>query len=166
MDQWYCYTDGSVRLVRGTSKHSRTFIGAWAYTMLCPSTKQVIEAAEACHPTTISRMELLAVINALRKFDRRGSIVIYSDSQYVVNSANIWIKHWRKAGWQKEGGEVKHRDLMEEMDWLIHLNKAEVKWIRGHDGNAGNERADMLATRSSKAMKNQLESSYYSERVL
>jgi ribonuclease HI len=167
MVDWICYTDGSVRKLPDEGNRKR-FIGSWAFVMINTSTKTVIESAEAVHDTTISRMELMAVINVLRKIPSNASAKIYSDSQYVVFSANKWMKKWKRNNWTKDGEEpIKHVDLFMELDFLLSLSpKVEINWVRGHNGDIGNEYVDKIANRTSSAMKEGKPHVHYIERNL
>jgi ribonuclease HI len=96
--------------------------------------------------TTNNRMELLAVIAALRTLDEPASVRVVTDSQYVANGMRSWIHNWRKKGWKTASGSpVKNRDLWEELDKLAAKHRLRWEWIRGHDGHPENERADALA---------------------
>lgn len=119
--------------------------GGWGYLML---------RQDGCHVedcggevgTTNNRMEMVAILAALRALPDRAHAVVYSDSQYCVNGLTIWSAAWEKRQWRKKDGtDMPNRDL-----WLLlHAQKqrlkAGFKWIRGHNGDAGNERADALA---------------------
>tara|TARA_B110000483_G_scaffold154841_1_gene183957 strand:- start:375 stop:806 length:432 start_codon:yes stop_codon:yes gene_type:complete len=97
--------------------------------------------------TTNNRMELKAVIEALKNFDSKVNINIFTDSKYVMDGANKWIINWKKNGWKNSKKEpVKNKDLWVELDNLLKIHKINWTWVKGHDGNYGNERADYLAT--------------------
>ena len=101
--------------------------------------------------TTNNRMELLAPIVALEHVAKQhGTIIIYSDSKYVINGATVWINKWKKNGWRnKRRGAVANRDLWERLDAAASPLRSRLgwKWVRGHDAIPGNERADFLARR-------------------
>jgi ribonuclease HI len=94
-------------------------------------------------------MELLAAIEALKILDPRRPARVVSDSAYVVTGITSWIASWKRKGWKTAaGGNVLNRDLWEEIDRLAGRWPPEsLRWtrVRGHDGHAGNERADRIA---------------------
>jgi ribonuclease HI len=96
--------------------------------------------------TTNNRMELLAVIAALRSLAEPSSVRVVTDSQYVLKGITAWIHNWRRKGWKTASGSpVKNRDLWEELDDLVKRHRVRFEWIRGHNGHPENERADALA---------------------
>jgi len=98
--------------------------------------------------TTNNRMELTAVIEALASLKRRCKVDIHTDSQYVRNGITEWIHNWKKRGWRTaEGKPVKNAELWHRLDCLAALHDVRWHWVKGHAGNAGNERADALANR-------------------
>ena len=97
--------------------------------------------------TTNNRMELKAVIEALKFFTISSKLIINTDSKYVMDGASKWIVNWKKNNWKTtQKKDVKNKDLWTELDKLINFHKIEWIWVKGHDGNFGNERADFLAT--------------------
>ncbi len=98
--------------------------------------------------TTNNRMELTAVIEALASLKRRCKVRLHTDSQYVHNGICTWIHEWKKRGWRTADRKpVKNIDLWKKLDELAQKHDVEWIWVRGHDGNPGNERADELANR-------------------
>jgi ribonuclease HI len=101
--------------------------------------------------TTNNRMEILACIAGLEALKRPSAVTIYSDSKYVVNAMNnSWAVKWRSRGWKRklENGEMKdalNADLWAQMLDLCDKHEVTFRWVRGHDGNEGNERCDRLA---------------------
>jgi ribonuclease HI len=96
--------------------------------------------------TTNNRMELLAVITALRSIERPSVVTVVTDSQYVANGMKSWIHNWRRKGWRTaSGAPVKNKDLWEELHALSQQHRVTWEWIRGHAGHPENERADFLA---------------------
>ncbi|NVN92623.1 MAG: ribonuclease HI [Desulfuromonadales bacterium] len=96
--------------------------------------------------TTNNRMELTAVIEALRLITRPCRITVTTDSQYLVKGMTEWIKGWQRKGWQNSKKEpVLNRDLWEELLKLSSQHTITWQWIRGHNGHAENERCDQLA---------------------
>lgn len=96
--------------------------------------------------TTNNRMEMQAVIEALKA--TRGPVVLYTDSQYVKNGITDWIRGWKRNGWKTAAKKpVKNKDLWIEIDRLADGRSIEWRWVKGHAGHEGNERADELARR-------------------
>jgi ribonuclease HI len=98
--------------------------------------------------TTNNRMEMQAAIAALEflKASKQSEpIILYTDSEYLINSVTKWVKNWKRKGWKKsDGNPVLNQDLLETLD---ELNSSQIKWehVRGHAGNIGNERCDVIA---------------------
>nr|WP_314625332.1 ribonuclease HI [uncultured Noviherbaspirillum sp.] len=98
--------------------------------------------------TTNNRMELMAVIEALSSLTRPCDVVVHTDSQYVQKGISEWIHGWKKRGWKTAAKEpVKNADLWQALDAAQARHQVEWRWVRGHNGHAGNERADQLANR-------------------
>jgi ribonuclease HI len=98
--------------------------------------------------TTNNRMELTAPIEALASLKRSCDVVIYLDSEYVRKGITEWIVNWQRRGWKTADGKpVKNADLWQRLDALRKLHHVEWRWVRGHAGDPGNERADMLANK-------------------
>lgn len=97
--------------------------------------------------TTNNRMELLACIMGLSYFKEKKAITLYSDSKYVVDGITKgWAKNWRKRGWKKSNGEnALNPDLWERLLTLVETHQVDFRWVKGHAGNPGNERCDVLA---------------------
>ena len=98
--------------------------------------------------TTNNRMELMAVIEALSTLTRPCDVVLHTDSQYVQKGISEWIHGWKKRGWKTASKEpVKNADLWQALDAAQARHQVEWRWVRGHSGHVGNERADQLANR-------------------
>ena len=98
--------------------------------------------------TTNNRMELTAVIEALASLRRRCKVTLHTDSAYVKNGITAWIHAWKARGWRTADGKpVKNIDLWQRLDALNASHDVHWRWVRGHSGDAGNERADALANR-------------------
>ena len=96
--------------------------------------------------TTNNRMELTAAIKALEYIDKSYEITLFTDSSYVKDGITKWIHNWKKNNWKTASKKpVKNCDLWEELDTLHNDRNVEWKWVKGHDGAPGNERADELA---------------------
>jgi len=96
--------------------------------------------------TTNNRMELLAVIEALKALKRPCEVVVHTDSQYVQKGMTQWLANWKRRDWRTADKKpVKNADLWQELDELVSRHDVTWKWVRGHAGDAGNEMADQLA---------------------
>lgn len=97
--------------------------------------------------TTNIRMEGKALIAALD--DANGQpCQIYTDSEFWINVITKWAPGWAAKGWKKKGGEIKNLDLVQEAYELYGQSEAELIWVRGHEGDEGNELADEWANRA------------------
>ena len=97
--------------------------------------------------TTNIRMEGKALIAALRDADGMAC-VIYSDSEFWINVVTKWAPGWQARGWTKKGGEIKNLDIVQELYELFVTSQANLCWVRGHEGDEGNELADEWANRA------------------
>jgi ribonuclease HI len=104
--------------------------------------------------TTNNRMELTAVIEALGALKRRSRVVLHTDSEYVRNGITTWIHGWKARGWlTADRKPVKNIDLWQRLDALRGEHDVDWRWVRGHAGDPGNERADALANRGAAEAK-------------
>jgi ribonuclease HI len=124
--------------------------GGWGVIVVTPS-GEVTELGGRAPNTTNNRMELTAVIEALRWVrDKPGPVAMHSDSTYVIRGIREWIHAWRRRGWKTvDGKDVVNRDLWEELSALERARGARgtVAWhfVRGHSGIPGNGRVDEIA---------------------
>jgi ribonuclease HI len=96
--------------------------------------------------TTNNRMELKAVIEALSALKRPCEIIVHTDSQYVQKGISEWIHGWKARGWKTASKEpVKNADLWKALDAAQAQHTIQWRWVKGHAGHEGNERADALA---------------------
>lgn len=126
--------------------------GGWAFRLKTSKPPRVYEESGAESNTTNNRMEMMAAIKALERLSEVpcASITVNSDSKYVVDGINRWIKGWKRDGWMtgktnKDRSPVKNQDLWVRLDKLKEQTGAEFRWVRGHNGNVDNERVDSLA---------------------
>lgn len=129
--------------------------GAWAF-VVYEREIEIHSDSAAVEQTTNNAMEMTAVVCALEHIRENypsRSVLIYSDSKYVVNGCNSWRKSWRRNGWTRKCQKtnqivpVKNQDLWKRIDHMLSQTWARgvaIKWIKGHAGIAGNERADEL----------------------
>ena len=103
--------------------------------------------------TTNNRMEMTAVIQALASLEPRTPVTLYTDSQYVKNGIQTWIHGWKKNGWKTADRKpVKNVELWQKLDELNAAHAVQWRWVKGHSGDPGNERADRLANRGVDAV--------------
>ena len=130
MNRTLIYTDGSCFLTRPHKP------GGWAFVI-----PGEFEVSGGTRETTNNRMELTSVIEALKFTDKNSQISIWSDSKYVIKGITEFIHNWRKRKWDK----VKNVDLWKELDILTYERDIDWNWVKAHNGNIWNERADLLA---------------------
>jgi len=135
----YIYTDGACRGNPGP--------GGWGAILECDGYKKEINGSSQL--TTNNIMELTAVIKSLELVKKTSNIVITTDSTYVKNGITEWIHNWKAKGWRTANKKpVKNKDLWILLDQLSQKHTIEWKWVRGHTGHFGNERADELANQA------------------
>ena len=102
--------------------------------------------------TTNIRMEGKALIAALR--DANGAeCTIYTDSEFWINVVTKWAPGWQARGWTKKGGEIKNLDIVQELFELYTNSNVDLKWVRGHEGDEGNELADEWANKAREGVR-------------
>ncbi len=105
--------------------------------------------------TTNNRMELTAVIESLAALKSPSRVTLHLDSEYVRNGITTWIHNWKRRGWRTASNQaVKNVDLWQRLDALTQLHTVDWRWVRGHAGDEGNERADALANRGVDEIRN------------
>lgn len=120
--------------------------GGWGYVTRHPC-GAITEACGGEPRTTNNRMELTAVLEALRALPAGAKVTLYSDSTYAVYGLQSWRKAWARQGWvRKNGKPVPNADLWAALHQLAGTMVATFVWVRGHAGDPGNERADALAS--------------------
>ena len=134
----HIYTDGACKGNPGP--------GGWGVWL-----KSGVHERELCGgetETTNNRMELMAVIQALSALKRPCDVLLHLDSEYVRKGITEWIRGWKAKGWKTAANQpVKNADLWQRLDALVSQggHKIEWKWVKGHAGDPGNEKADALA---------------------
>ncbi|MFM2262104.1 MAG: ribonuclease [Pseudomonadota bacterium] len=134
------YTDGACKGNPGP--------GGWGVLLQSGAAERELFGGEPV--TTNNRMELTAVIEALRALKRPCHVKFYLDSEYVRKGVTEWVAGWKARGWVTASKQpVKNLDLWQALDALVNQSehKLEWHWVKGHAGNPGNERADALANR-------------------
>lgn len=134
------YTDGACKGNPGP--------GGWGVLLKSPGSQKELFGGEL--GTTNNRMELKAVIEALGALKRPCHVTLHVDSQYVLKGMTEWIAGWKAKGWQTAAKQpVKNVDLWQQLDALVNSAGHTIawRWVRGHNGDPGNEQADALANR-------------------
>ena len=132
------YTDGACKGNPGP--------GGWGAFLAADGKERELWGGEKL--TTNNRMELTAVIESLTALTRRCEVTLYTDSQYVRQGITSWIHGWRARGWMTADKKpVKNQDLWQRLDALNKEHNVDWRWVKGHAGDPGNERADALANR-------------------
>jgi ribonuclease HI len=137
------YTDGACRGNPGP--------GGWGALLTSAGHDKELSGAERA--TTNNRMELQAVIEALRALKRPVRVRLYTDSQYVRRGILEWLPQWKARGWKTASRQpVKNQDLWEALETQALRHEIEWHWVPGHAGVPGNERVDQLANAAIDAL--------------
>ncbi len=132
------YTDGACRGNPGP--------GGWGALLICGQHEKELYGGE--RETTNNRMEMLAAIHALEALKVRSNVTLYTDSSYVMKGITGWIDGWKKRGWKTASRKpVKNEDLWRRLDSIAAGHEVDWRWVKGHAGVPGNERAEQLANR-------------------
>ncbi|WP_375428499.1 ribonuclease HI [uncultured Sphingomonas sp.] len=119
--------------------------GGWGALIRSGSTEKELSGAE--NPTTNNRMELTAAIQALSALTRPCSVKLSTDSRYVMDGLTKWIHGWQRNGWRTADRKpVKNAELWQALLAAAQPHRIEWVWVKGHAGNADNERVDRLAS--------------------
>ena len=140
MNQVVIYTDGACKGNPGP--------GGWGVLMRAGTMEKELFGGEL--GTTNNRMEMQAVIEALAALKRPCDVTLFIDSQYVLKGITEWIHGWKAKGWRTASKEpVKNVELLQRLDELVSKSghRIDWRWVKGHAGDPGNERADMLANK-------------------
>ncbi len=130
------YTDGACRGNPGP--------GGWGAILIAGGRERTLRGAEPL--TTNNRMELLAAISALKALKRACRVQLFTDSQYLRLGMTTWLAQWKRRGWVTATRKpVANADLWRQLEEAVARHDIQWHWVRGHSGNAGNERADRLA---------------------
>lgn len=134
------YTDGACKGNPGP--------GGWGVLLKSGTVEKELFGGE--RETTNNRMEMTAVIEALKALKRPCKVQLHLDSKYVLQGITEWLPGWKAKGWKTASKQpVKNVDLWQALDHLVLTGGHDIdwRWVKGHAGDPGNERADALANR-------------------
>jgi len=132
------YTDGACRGNPG--------VGGWGVLIEFEGNSKEIFGGQKL--TTNNQMELMAAIEGLRALNEKCIVNITTDSKYVMNGINSWIKGWKNNNWKNsQKKNVKNKELWMKLDELNSLHDVKWNWVKGHSGHPQNEIADQLANK-------------------
>ena len=137
------YTDGACSGNPGA--------GGWGAILRYGTIEKELSGGE--DDTTNNRMELTAVIEALKALKKPCNVVLYTDSRYVMDGVNEWMPNWKINGWRTSNKKtpVKNIDLWQSLESLLENHKIKWVWVKGHNGHPENERVDKLAREQAKS---------------
>jgi len=132
------YTDGACRGNPGP--------GGWGVLLIAGKHQKTMHGGDP--ETTNNRMELTAAIEALNALKDHSRVILYTDSKYVMDGIKEWMPNWKNRGWKTAAKKpVKNKDLWQALDEATGRHEIDWRWVKGHNGNPGNEMADELANR-------------------
>lgn len=125
--------------------------GGWGAVVMLG--KERWEMSGAFPWTTISEMELVAAVKALRPLPDRSRVELHSDSEYLIYGMRVFVSHWQRQGWRnRRGNQLQHRELWSELITLNAQLRIRWTWIKGHNGNLEQNRADRLACQAARTV--------------
>jgi ribonuclease HI len=138
MKQITIYADGACKGNPGK--------GGWGVLLEYQEHRKELYGGTKGETTTNNIMELTAVIKGLAALSESCTVNIFTDSKYVVDGMTSWIKGWKSKGWKTATkAPVKNMELWKQLDDLCNFHNVTFTWVKGHDTNPGNNRADELA---------------------
>lgn len=139
MMKWVTYTDGACA-------PSNPGPAAWGAIVLAPDGSEAVAEGGFIGPGTNQIAEITAAIEGLTRTPEGASVELVSDSQYVLKGLSEWRAGWERKGWRNSKGEpVANLALWKRLFALADKRQVTVRWVRGHNGDTHNERADRLA---------------------
>lgn len=118
--------------------------GGWGAVLISGDHRKELSGGEP--DTTNNRMELMGAIMALEALKRPSKVALFTDSAYVKNGITSWIEGWKRNGWRTASkSPVKNAELWRRLEAARARHEVDWRWVRGHAGDAENERADKLA---------------------
>ena len=134
------YTDGSCEPNPGP--------GGWAAIILDGEKETILKGSEK--KSTNNRMEMTAALEALKVVNSKRRVRLFTDSQYLKNGVETWMKNWKANNWKRKGGKLANVDLWKQISGEIEQRRIEWRWVKGHNGNPYNERVDRIARQAMK----------------
>ncbi len=132
--------------------HGNPGPGGWAAVLVAGAHKRELSGGVAA--TTNNRMELQAAIAALTALTQPCAVEFHTDSNYLRDGITKWLRGWKRNGWRTAAKQpVKNEDLWRQLDAAVAAHQVNWHWVKGHAGDAGNERCDELATAAIAAVK-------------
>ncbi|MCB1560321.1 MAG: ribonuclease HI [Xanthomonadales bacterium] len=123
--------------------------GGWGAVLASGRRLRELSGGEA--ETTNNRMELMAAIMALEALRGECEVELHTDSRYVQQGIAEWLPNWKRRGWRTASGSaVKNADLWQRLELAAARHRIDWRWVKGHAGNPGNERADALASEAAR----------------
>lgn len=139
------YTDGSYM-------HRPSRAGGWAALIVFQG--HVTELSGSEGNTTNNRMEMMGAIKALQSIATGAHVYVFTDSQYLKKGISLWISAWKRRNWMTLGNlPIANQDLWKILDAENDRHMVSWHWVRGHDGDAYNERCDKLASEAANSLK-------------
>lgn len=117
--------------------------GGWAAIILENGIQRHLSSGS--RDTTNNRMELTAALEALKALKKPSSVILYTDSEYVRRGVTEWLEGWKARSWKRKGGKLANIDLWQALDQELSRHQISWHWVKGHNGNLLNEKADRLA---------------------
>ncbi len=126
--------------------------GGWGAIIIINKNEKIISGGSK--ETTNNRMEMLAVIEALKGVSNKAVINLYTDSKYVINGILHWIKNWKTNEWKTSNNKpVKNYELWKKIDFYNTNFKINWCWVKGHSGDEYNEKVDKIAQKEALKFK-------------
>jgi len=136
------YTDGS-----SSQGHHNSWKGGYAFIILKEDGSTLTEGAGSHECGTNNRMEIMAVLEALKCLPKNSIVTIKTDSQYIIRAfKNKWVERWEKNDWKTCSGKLaRNKDLWQELLPLVKIQNINWEWVKGHSGVYHNEYVDLRA---------------------
>lgn len=126
--------------------------GGWGALLMWHGREKELSGFEV--ETTNNRMELQAVIEALRALKKSCHVIVYTDSKYVLQGATEWMDNWKARGWKTAAKKpVENQEYWQALSDQLERHKVEFKWVKGHSGDPLNDRVDKLAVKACEKVK-------------
>lgn len=119
--------------------------GGWGAVLIHPDGK-IVEMSGGEENTTNNRMEIMGFLSPVEALESKYEIDVHTDSKYLCDGANSWLKNWKRNGWRTADKKpIKNEDLWRRIDEALGRHLIQIHWVRGHNGDRYNEIADRLA---------------------